>query len=74
MRKYFNLKDFGFLIRESIRNFFLSRLCLKSGLSTNKKSKMKYKKFGFWGFKSSLLKPLHMLITCSHCYLKQEHQ
>ena len=48
--------QFCFFIRESIRNFFLLRLCLKSCLSTNKKMKRNIKKFGRSGFASFLLK------------------
>ena len=46
-KKAFSIKRFYFFIRELIRNFFLSRLCLQSSLSTNKKYDKKYQKFLF---------------------------
>ena len=63
-KKYFNyhyeevfqFRIFCFFIRESIRNFFLLHLYLKSCLSKNKKMKRNIKKFGRSGFASFLLK------------------
>ena len=46
-KKAFSIKKFQFFMRELIRNFFLSRLCLQSSLSINKKYEKKYQKFLF---------------------------
>ena len=53
-KKVYFFRKFCLFIRESIRNFFLLHLCLKSSLSTNKKYEKKYKKPFFLDFASFL--------------------
>ena len=55
-KKVFQFRKFCFFIRESMRNFFILHLRLKSLLSTNKNVKRNIRNFLFSGFASSLLK------------------
>ena len=60
-KKVFWFRKFCFSINQSIRNFFLLCLCLKSSLLTNKKFKSKYQKFLVFRLCNFLLEVLEVV-------------